>query len=90
MPLIIDRIALAKQGDNALGSIRLSVTTITPERSRSNFWCAAVDINGSALPRATKSNNYHHYQSKVIVCVSVISGRMRIIARMGSLSFEFL
>ena len=42
-------------------------------RSRSNFWRAAVDIRGSALPSAAKSNN-HHYQSKVIVCVSVISG----------------
>ena len=33
-----------------------------------------------------KSNN-HHYQSKVIVCVSVISRRMRIIARMQSIGF---
>ncbi len=32
---------------------------------------------------AWKSNN-HHYQSKVIVCVSVISVRMRIIAQMQS------
>ncbi len=31
-------------------------------RSRSNFWRAAVDSMGSALPSAVKSNNYH-YQS---------------------------
>ncbi len=55
-------------------------------RSRSNFLSAAVDIRGSALPSAVKSNN-HHYQSKVIVCVSVISGRMRIIAWMRSIGF---
>ncbi len=43
--------------------------------SRSNFWRAAVDVRGSALPSAAKSNN-HHYESEVTVCVSVISGRM--------------
>ncbi len=47
---------------------------------------AAVDIRGSALPSAAMSNN-HHNQSKVIVCVSVISGRLRIIARMRSIGF---
>ena len=56
------------------------------QRSRSNFWCAAVDIWGSALPSAAMSSN-HHYQSKVIVGVSVISGRLRIIARMRSIGF---
>ena len=55
-------------------------------RSRSNFGCAAVDVRGSALPSAAMSNN-HHYQSKVIVCVSVISGRLRIIARIRSIGF---
>ncbi len=35
----------------------------------------------SALPSAAKSNK-SHYQFKVFVCVSAISGRMRIIARM--------
>ncbi len=40
----------------------------------------------SALPSAAKSNK-SHYQSKVIVCVSVISWRMRIIARMRSIGF---
>ena len=35
--------------------------------------CAAVDIRGSALPSAVKSNK-SHYQSKVFVCVSIISG----------------
>ncbi len=41
------------------------------------------DIRGSALPSAVKSNK-NHYQSKVFVCVSIISGRMRIITRMQS------
>ncbi len=36
--------SLAKQGDNKLGSVRLSV-----------FWRTAVDIKGSALPSAAKS-----------------------------------
>ncbi len=54
--------------------------------SRSNIWRAAVNIRGSALPSAAKSKN-HHYQSKVIVCVSVISGRLQIIARMRSIGF---
>ncbi len=52
--------------------------------SRSNFWCAAVDNRGSALPSAAKSNK-SHYQVKVFVCVSIISGHMRIIARMRSI-----
>ncbi len=54
--------------------------------SRSNFWHAAVDIRGTVLPSATKNSNYH-YQPKVIVCVSVIIGRMRITARMRSIGF---
>ncbi len=54
--------------------------------SRSNFWGAAVDIRGSALPSAAKSKD-HHYQSKVIVCVSVISGRLGIIAWMQLIGF---
>ncbi len=58
------------------------------QRSRSNFWRTAVDIRGLALPSAAKSIN-HHYQSKVIVCVSVISGRLRIIAQMRSIGFYF-
>ena len=36
---------------------------------RSIFWHKVVDIRGSALPSATKSNE-SHYQSKVFVCVS--------------------
>ncbi len=50
------------------------------------LWRAAVDIRGSALPSAVKSNE-SHYQSKVFVCVSVISWRMRIIAWMRSIGF---
>ncbi len=54
------------------------------QRSRLTFWRAAVDIRGSALPSAEKGNR-SHYQFKVFVCVSLISGRMRIIARMRSI-----
>ncbi len=60
---IIDCVALAKQGDNALGSVCPSVTTLTP--------------------------NNHHYQSKVIVCVLVISELMQIIAQMRLIGFQF-
>ncbi len=55
-------------------------------RSRSIFWRAAVDIRGLVLPSAFKSNR-SHYQSKVFVCVSIISRRMPIIARMRSIGF---
>ncbi len=59
------------------------------QRSRSNFWRAAVDIRGSALPSAAKSNK-GHYQCKVFVCVSVISGHRRIIARRRSIGFFYI
>ncbi len=52
--------------------------------SRSNFRGAAVDNRGLALPSAAKSNK-SHYQFQVFVCVSVISGCLRIIARMWSI-----
>ncbi len=70
-------------------SVRLSVCPSvrpTSHGSRSIFWRAAVDIRGSALPSAAKGNK-SHYQSKVFVCVSVISRHMRIIARMRSIGF---
>ncbi len=54
--------------------------------SRSTFRRAAVDIRGSALPSATKSNR-SHYQSKVMVCVSVISRHVRLIAQRRSIGF---
>ncbi len=38
------------------------------QRSNPNFWRAAVENRGSALPSAAKSKS--HYQSKVFVCVS--------------------
>ncbi len=63
------------------------------QRSRSDLCCAAVDIRRSSLPSAAKSNNSEfgvkksHYQIKVFVCVSVISGRMQIIAWMRSIGF---
>ena len=56
------------------------------QRSRSIFWRAAVDIRCSALPSTAKSNK-SHYQSEVFVCLSVISPRMGIIARMRSIGF---
>ncbi len=56
------------------------------QRSKSNFWCAAVNIRGSAWPSGVKSNK-SHYQYKVFVCVLVISGHMRIIAQMRSIGF---
>ncbi len=43
--------------------------------SRSTFWRVAVDIRGSALPSA-ENGNRNHYQFKVFVCVSLISGRI--------------
>ncbi len=48
--------------------------------------CVAVDIRGSALPSAAKSNK-GLYQSEVFVCASVISWCMQIIARMRSIDF---
>ncbi len=66
-PIFIDGVALAKQGDKALRSIRPSV-------------CPFVNLCAlSAWPNAEKSNNpksaakKSHYQSSVFVCVSVIS-----------------
>ncbi len=59
------------------------------QMSRSSFWRAAVDIRGSALPSAAKSIR-SHYQFYVFVCVSLISGRMRIIARMRSIGVLLL
>ncbi len=58
------------------------------QRSRSNFWHAAVDIRGSALLSAAKSIK-SHYQSKVFVCVYVIRGRIRIIARADAVDRRF-
>ncbi len=67
------------EGDNALGSVRPSVCP---------FVCALTvepfDIRDSALTSAAKSNK-SHYQSRVLVCVSVISRRIGIIARMRSI-----
>ena len=61
---------------------------VTGQRSRSHFWHAAVNIRGSALPSAAQQRaKKSHYQSKVFVCGSVISGRMRIIAQMQSIGF---
>ena len=59
---------------------------VTGQGQRSLFWHAVVDIRGSAFLSAVKSNK-NHYQSKVFVCVSIISGHMRIIVRMQSIGF---
>ncbi len=61
------------EGDNVLGSVRPSVR---------------LSVRPSVRPSvcAVKSSR-SHYQSKVFVCVSVISRRMRIIARMRSIGF---
>ncbi len=59
--IIIDRGALAKQGDNALGSVRPSVRL--------------------GVPRA------HYTPLQRFVCVSIIMGRILIIARMRSMGF---
>ena len=63
-----------------------SKVTDQGQRSRSTFRHAAVDIRGSALPSAAKSN-WSHYSLEVFVCVSVISWHMRVIARMRSIGF---
>ncbi len=45
-------------------------------------------MRGAAEPRdfwPTEKGNRSYYQFKVFVCVSLISGRMRIIARMRSI-----
>ncbi len=59
----------AKQGDNVLGSVRLSV----------RLSCRQSTIS-------EKSNN-PHYQSKVFVCVPVISWYLRTIVQMWSTGF---
>ena len=56
--------------------------------SRSNFRRAVVNNRGSALPSAAKSNKSHQF--KVYVCVSVISGHMRIVTRMRSIGVLIL
>ncbi len=49
----------------------------------------AEPFRGSALPSAAKSKK-SHYQFKLFVCVSVISGRMRIISQMRSIGVLML
>ena len=61
--IVIDCVALAKQGDNAL----CRCPSVHP------FVCLCVCG--------------YVYQSRVFVCVSVITGRVRIIARMRSIGF---
>ncbi len=47
-----------------------------------------TSIRGLALPSAAQSNR-SHYQSKVFVCVSVFSRRVRLIARMQLIGFYY-
>ena len=51
------------------------------QRSRSNYWRAAVDIRGLALPSAAKSKEEVISPKRLSVC--------RIIARMRSIGFLF-
>ncbi len=46
-----------------------------------------LSVRLSVCVRSPVKSNRNHYQSKVFVCVSVISWRMRIIARMRSIGF---
>ncbi len=58
--------------------------------SRSKVWVKLISrgsISGTQRSSAAKSNN-HHFKFKVIVCVFVISGCRRIIARMRSMAFD--
>ncbi len=48
---------------------------------------AQQSILGARLCRVQQRAIKGHYQSKVFVCVSVISGHMRIIKRMRSIGF---
>ncbi len=63
-------------GDNALGSICLSV---------------CLDHRGVVGFLVRSNTRFHsnksHYQSMVFVCMSVISGRMQMIGGMGSIGF---
>ncbi len=95
--LFIDRVALAKQGAKAFGSVHPSVRQcalslfdrppVHPSVYIRLFVCALpTDIRGSALLSAAKSNR-SHYQPKVFVCVSVIRQHIRIIVQMQSIGF---
>ncbi len=79
---------LATRSRSKVGSGSKVEVKVTGQGQRSwlTFRRAAVDIRGSALPSAAKSNR-SYYQSKVIVCVSVISRRVLLIARMRSIGF---
>ncbi len=57
--------------------------------SRSNLRHAAVNIRGSALPSAIKSN-YHHYQSKVIVCADAVDRRLISIWKSSNWDWDLL
>ncbi len=68
------------EGDNTLSSVRPSIhLSVCP------FVCAlmAEPVDLEPLSSAAKSNK-SHYQCKVFVCVSVSSGRIRIIAQTRS------
>ncbi len=73
-------------GDNALGSVRLSVHLSVCLFALSRLNRLTYDLRGSALPSAAKSNR-SHYQFKMFVCVSLISRRMRIMRGCGRSAF---
>ena len=67
-------------------ALRSKVGVKVMGHSRSDFWCIAVDIRGSAKSAAKTNKSY--YQSKVFVCMSVIRGRIRRITRMRLIGFQ--
>ncbi len=67
------------EGDNALGSVRPSVRP-----------SVRLSVRPSVCQRShgwTVKSYRSHCQSKVLVCVSIISRHMRVIARMRSIGF---
>ena len=77
--------SLAKQGDNELGSICLSVC---PSVCPFEYLCFHGWTIWPRVQSAAKSNE-SHFQSEVFVCVSVIRWCLRIIARCGRSAFTF-
>ncbi len=90
------KVGIVGQGRSSRSNAKNRVLTslllcfkVKGQGSRSIFWRAAVNIRGSILPSAVKSNN-SQYQSKVFVCVSVISGHMLNLCRCGRSAFNYV
>ena len=65
LTIFIDRIVLAKQGDNVYGSIRPSVHPSVCALTAEQF-----DPLGAQLCRVQQRAKKNHYQCRVFVCVS--------------------